>query len=70
MFWWFQRGDQFLRYESRKLTSDSYELIVAMPDGTEHREHFTDEIALNDRQVALTAELELDGWTGPHGWNL
>lgn len=39
------------------------------PIGREQREHFTDEIALRDQQVALTAELEQDGWTGLQGWN-
>jgi len=70
VFWWFTRGDQFLRYESRKLSADSYELVVVTPDGTEQREHFTDETALKDRQIALTTGLEDEGWSGPHGWNL
>jgi len=26
MFWWFNRGDQFLRYESREVSTNAYEL--------------------------------------------
>jgi hypothetical protein len=70
MFWWFKRGDQFLQYEARAVSTDAYELTVALPDGTVRVEHFTDQTALTDRQVALVRELEDEGWTGPHGWNL
>jgi hypothetical protein len=70
MFWWFQRGDEYLRYESRAVSTDMFELTVVMPDGTEQVERFTDQTALAARQVALGRELEDEGWTGPHGWNL
>lgn len=70
MFWWFQRGKEFIRYEARELGKDAYELTVVMPDGTERVEHFTDQTALKDRQVTLTRELEAEGWSGPHGWNV
>jgi hypothetical protein len=70
MFWWFQRGGEFLRYEAREVADDAYELTVVMPDGTARIERFTDQTALQERQVALGRELEDDGWTGPHGWNV
>jgi hypothetical protein len=70
MFWWFQRSGEFLRYEARELATDAYELTVIMPDGTARVEQFTDQTALQERQVALSRELEDDGWTGPHGWNV
>ena len=70
MFWWFRRGEQFLRYEARQASKDTYELTVTMPDGSERVERFTDQTALAERQAALGLELEADGWTGPHGWNL
>ncbi len=70
MFWWFQRDGQFIRYESREIAKGAYELTIIMPDGTERVERFTDETALNDRQVELTRELEAEGWSGPHGWNV
>jgi hypothetical protein len=70
MFWWFSRGDQFLRYESRAVGPEAYELTVRLPDGTRRVECFADPIALHERQLALEQELAGEGWTGPHGWNM
>jgi hypothetical protein len=70
MFTWFRRESEFLGYEARELSAGYYELVVRQPDGTELVEHFSDQHALTDRQMALQRELEGDGWTGPHGWNL
>jgi hypothetical protein len=70
MFWWYQRDGEFLRYESREVTPGTYVLIVVMPDGAEQVEYFSDQSALQARQVALGLELEGEGWSGPHGWNL
>ena len=70
MFWWFKKGDQLLRYESRRLASDAYELTIRLADGSERSERFTDPAALHDRQLLLEEELNREGWTGPHGWNV
>ena len=70
MFWWFTRGDQFIRYEARQVGPDVFELTLRLPDGSERVEHFTDPDALVERQRALDASLAGEGWTGPHGWNL
>src|SRR5882672_1004612 len=70
MFWWFQRGEQLLRCETREVGPDAYELVVLLADGTERIETFTDAAALHDRQVALMREFEDDGWSGPHGWHV
>jgi hypothetical protein len=70
MFWWFQRGKDLLRCESREVATHAYELVVLLPDGTERVEQFTDADALHDRQVVLIRELEGDGWSGPHGWHV
>jgi hypothetical protein len=69
MFWWFERGGQFLRYEARALNSRAYELCVVAPDGTERSEQFADSSDLSKRQVDFERELAAEGWTGPHGWN-
>ena len=53
MFWWFQRGGEFLQYEAREVAADAYELTVIMPDGTARIERFTDQTALQERQVTL-----------------
>jgi uncharacterized protein (DUF2461 family) len=70
MFTWFQRETEFIGYEAREVSAGEYELVVRQPDGTEQVERFSDQHALADRQVALQHELEDQGWTGPHGWNL
>lgn len=70
MFTWFRRDNEFIGYEAREVEAGQYELVVRMPDGTERVERFSDQQALTDRQLALQRELEVQGWTGPHGWNL
>jgi hypothetical protein len=70
MFWWFERGGQFLRYEARDLADGGFELRVVAPDGTERVEVFADSAELTRRQVDFEKRLASDGWSGPHGWNL
>jgi hypothetical protein len=70
MFTWFRRGDEFLRYEAREVSKNVYQLTIMLSDGTETVEQYSDEHALADRQSTLQTELESQGWTGPHGWNL
>lgn len=70
MFTWFRRDAEFLGYEARETAGGAYELVVRRSDGTEQVEQFSDQHALTERQLALQRELEADGWTGPHGWNL
>ena len=70
MFTWFRRNAEFIGYEARQTTSGAYELILRQPDGTERVETFSDQQALLGRQLELQRELEAEGWTGPHGWNL
>ena len=33
MFWWFQRGGKYLRYETRETNTGAFELRVISPDG-------------------------------------
>jgi hypothetical protein len=68
VFWWFQRGGEFLRYETRETHAGGFELRVITPDGSEHVETFNHSSELTKRQLAF--ERDLAGWTGPHGWNL
>ncbi|MGH9143826.1 MAG: hypothetical protein ACRD2I_22040 [Vicinamibacterales bacterium] len=70
MFTWFRRGNEYLRYEAREVSEGVYELTILRSDGTEATEQFPDQDALAGRQLALQRELEAQGWTGPHGWNL
>jgi hypothetical protein len=70
MFTWFSRDAAFFGYEARELSPGAFQLVVRQADGTEHVEEFADQHALTDRQLALQHELEAQGWTGPHGWNM
>jgi hypothetical protein len=70
MFWWFKRGADYVRYESREAHDGVYELRLLDPEGAERVERFDTEHDLNARQRELERGLIEDGWTGPHGWNL
>jgi hypothetical protein len=70
LFWWFERGGQFLRYEVNGVPGGGYVLRVIDPDGTERAELFEDSHDLSKRQADFERELSSQGWTGPHGWNL
>jgi hypothetical protein len=70
MFTWFQRGNEYLRYEAREVSTGDFELTILSADGTESVERFSDQEALSQRQAALHRELEAEDWTGPLGWNL
>jgi hypothetical protein len=70
VFWWFKRGNDYVRYESREVEPGAFELRFVDTDGTERVETFDDARKLEERQRDLEQSLALDGWTGPHGWNL
>jgi len=70
MFTWFQRGSEYLGYEARRSSPGVFVLVVRDHDGSERTEQFADQDALLERQMTLQRELEAEGWTGPHGWNL
>jgi hypothetical protein len=70
VFWWFTRGDQFVRCESRLADDGACELRFMDAAGIEHIERFESERELSDRQRELERALAEDGWTGPHGWLL
>jgi len=70
MFWWFKRGDDYVRYEARQLRPGAYELRFVNIDGTERVEEFSDQKDLMDRERELERSLSDEGSTGPHGWNL
>jgi hypothetical protein len=50
--------------------SRTYELRFINVDGTERVEVFSDEEALSNRERELEWSLIMEGWTGPHEWNL
>jgi hypothetical protein len=70
VFWWFERGGQFLRCEVNGAPDGGCVLRVIDADGTERTEHFENSTDLTRRQVDFERELTAKGWTGPYGWNL
>jgi hypothetical protein len=70
VFWWFERGGKFLRYETRDCPGGGFEMRVINPDGSEKVEVFQDSADLARRQRDFEEVLAADGWSGPHGWNL
>jgi hypothetical protein len=68
MVFFFERGGQFIRCESRPAERGAgYELAIIYPDGREDIEVFEDPDDLNRRQLELERELTAVGWFGPHG---
>ena len=68
MVFFFERGGQFIRCESRPADGGSgYELAIVYPDGREDIERFDDPDELNRRQLELERSLTAGGWFGPHG---
>ena len=70
MFWWFERGGEFMRYEVNELPEGGYVMRVVDVDGTERNERFSDSSDLTRRQADFEQELAEKGWNGPHGWNV
>jgi hypothetical protein len=70
VFWWFERGGNYLRCEAQQMSTGGYELRIVTPDGAEHVEHFSDSQDLTKRQHDVIDEITAEGWTGPHGWVL
>lgn len=68
MVFFFERGGQFIRCESRESPDGaSLELVIVYPDGREEIERFDDSEELNRRQRELERSLTSTGWFGPHG---
>jgi hypothetical protein len=70
MFWWFKRGDSYVRYESRQNGAAAYELRIVNAEGGEDVELFDNEQDLSARQRDLEQQLMDQGFSGPHGWNM
>lgn len=66
MFYFFRRGEQFVRCELRT-DCDGYVIVVVNEDGRESIEHFDTEEEMSARWSALQQEYTRKGWWGPHG---
>lgn len=66
MFYFFRRGEQFIRCELRSV-DDGYQLVIVRADGKEDVEHYDTEERLSARWSSLQQEFLREGWWGPHG---
>jgi hypothetical protein len=67
MFYFFRRGDEFLRYEVRTTEAQTYEIHIEKPDGTVEVKEFPTARELNVQWEDLQHHLIRGGWWGPYG---
>ena len=67
MFYFFQRGTDFIRAEVNGDDADGYTITVTNPDGTEKTEQFTTSEQVHARWLELQDEFQRAGWWGPSG---
>ena len=67
MFYFFQRGPDFVRCEISGDDASGYKVAVTEPDGQERMESFANSDAAHARWLEIQERLKSDGWWGPHG---
>ena len=67
MFYFFQKGRDYLRCEMRTCEDGSYELSIEEPDTQERVEHFPTSQQAQRRWEELQKRFTGDGWFGPYG---
>lgn len=67
MFYFFQKGKDYLRCEIQARTDGSFELLITEPDTKERTEHYSTSQQAEKRWTELQARFTHDGWTGPFG---
>ena len=67
MFYFFQRGPDFVRCEISGDEASGYTVVVTEPDGRERIESFTNSDAAHARWLEIQEQLKSEGWWGPHG---
>jgi hypothetical protein len=67
MFYFFQKGRDYLRCEIRARNDGSYDLLIEEPDTVERVEHFPTTQTAHRRWEELQKRFTGDGWFGPYG---
>ncbi len=67
MFYFFQKGPEYLRCEIQALADGSFGLMIIEPHAGERTEKFLTAQLANKRWAELQAQYKTDGWTGPFG---
>jgi hypothetical protein len=66
MFYFFQRGGDFMRCEVRTaVDGDGYEICIVARDGTERIERLPTSEQVHQRWLQLHDSFRHDGWFGP-----
>ena len=64
----FEKEGRFVRCEARHVAaSDTWELVIVEPDGTERSEQFRSAAELDARVQEIDREYLGCGWFGPYG---
>jgi hypothetical protein len=67
MFYFFQRGQEYIRCEISGSPDAGFTLVVTHPNGAERVERFRSSDAVHERWLSLQETLVKEGWWGPHG---
>jgi hypothetical protein len=67
MFYFFQKGPEYLRCEIQALTDGSFELLISERDSNQRTEKYLTSQQANKRWHELQQQYKNDGWAGPFG---
>ncbi len=67
MFYFFQRGADFVRCEVSGDDQAGYRITITEPGGAERTETFMSSDEAHARWLVIQDSLEGEGWWGPHG---
>jgi hypothetical protein len=67
VFYFFQRGADFVRCEINGDDQAGYKITITEPNGTERTETFETGDAAHARWLEIQDQLKGSGWWGPHG---
>jgi hypothetical protein len=66
MFYFFQRGADYIRCEINEADGD-FVIIITDPNGLTRMERLPDSTAAHTRFLEIQADFHSSGWWGPHG---
>jgi hypothetical protein len=67
MFYFFQRGRDFVRCEIDGDDTSGYRITITEPGGHERTETLESSDAAHARWLQIQDQYQGDGWWGPHG---
>ena len=67
MFYFFQKGRDYLRCEIQPRTDGTFELLITGPEKVERTENYLTSQQAEKRWNELQAEFATQGWSGPFG---